>query len=341
MPPWRDLASLLAAIRNAPSAVERERLEREMLGFVEKRVGAVLEMDVIHNLCVMADAQVDLKTLSHRVLYLVVDPCIGSVSNVALYSVLMYHGRYVIIGAEDASLLNCGKDEFDMIIRAHFVALREQYPGLFRENAPPNERILVCPLLESNGSPSTVADISRLLRTDSFPVHVELDEHGLLQTKLRGGRNASFGGVYTDEKSKEAGVSGVIDLVRNRRILFDHRFATSRVRAFRSGAQHRVPLDLRYIRRTRADNGEPVSKMMQPPMHYEPELDVSLAEARGRIMQTLARQLTALVRTPSGISGKGASKRERDDLATALLQMVCFVTRMLGSTVQMRDLRKL
>jgi hypothetical protein len=318
------------AIRIAGTASERERLERELLGFSNRREGAVFQMEIINELCVLSDITINVNAITHKVVYLVVDPSIGSVSNTALYTMVLYNNLYVVIGAEDVSLEGCGKEECDLVIRAHFAALNAQYPGLLAACE-------VCPLLESNGGPDKVTDISRLLICDTFPVRLRLDVHGLDQRLLRNGRQTSLGGVYTDERTKEAGVQGVHDLVRNNRLVFDSRMVTSGIREFRQG---RIPMDRGLVRQLRDSDGEPLPKMINQDFTRVPERETDMDVARTRILRTLTKQLTSLIRNAAGISGKGASKRERDDLASNLLQLVCFVTRMIASRIKTDYLRR-
>jgi hypothetical protein len=261
------------------------------------------------------------------VLYLVIDPAVGSRSNFVVYSILLYGGTLVVLAMDDVNLEKCGRDESDLVIRAHYVALSKQFPGLL-------DCCSICPIVESNGSLMTVTDIMRLLTTSSFPVRLKLDRNGLAQQDLRGGNQSAIGGVYTRDDTKEAGVRGLCDLAANGRLVIVKSFTTTGISNFTQG---RKLLD-RELLRTHANTGEPFSKM-DPVYANTPVVDSSLDFARQRLIQTLENQLMAMARSVDGkISGKGARKTERDDMAMCLLIAVCFIPRLVSACLPLESL---
>jgi hypothetical protein len=323
VPPWKEISNLLHSIETAKSSLKRENLERELLGYSQRRTGAVFPYETIRQICTTSDVEIRLELMQHRVIYVAVDPTVGSRSDLAIMCFVIYQNRFVCIGAENVSMKNCGGEEANVVVRSLFIALREQFPDLIKGCA-------VCPLVESNGSPSTVTDLFRNLQTETFPVTLKLYEHGLLQQSLRGGVQTSVGGVRTAQPAKEEGVSGLFDLAHNHRIEFSTRMATSRIARFVAGS---VRADA-SLYRTHLDSGEPLPQRAPPPFINIPERAADRETAVVLLMKLLESQLGALIRTDKGdITGKGPSKRENDDFVTALIIAICFVTRIAGSSL--------
>jgi hypothetical protein len=331
VPPWKETADLLDKIRAAKSAIVREDLERELLGYNPRRVGCVFSTDVIRHVCRWTDEELRADLWVHRVLYVAVDPSIGSRSDLAIMCWIIYRDRFVCIGAENVSMKDCGNEESNVVMRSLFVALQKRFPDLMRVCE-------VCPLVESNGSNAFVTDLFRILQLENFPVTVRLNRHGLEQQTLRGGRQTSLGGVLTKLNAKEEGVNGIFDLARNERIVFSTQLATSCITRFVTGSIRADPA----LYRTHHDSGEPVSQRTQPPMINVPERMRDRDSAVEALLKLLETQMGAMIRTEKGeITGKGASKRENDDFITILIIAICFVTRIAGSLISLDRLFKI
>ena len=324
VPPWKETAHLLHSIENAKSSLQREEIERELLGYNPRRTGCVFPYDVIRQICTRFDNEIRLDLIVHRILYVVMDPSIGSRSDLAIMCWIIYQDRFVCIAAENVSLKDCGTDEQNVVIRSLFISIEEQFPGLLAVCE-------VCPLVESNGNPMMVNDIFRTVQLENFPVTVRLYRHGLMQTALRGGTQTSVGGVLTRLPAKEEGVNGLFNLARNNRIAFSSRMATSRISRFSTSGTIRASANL-Y--RTHHDSGEPLHQRTQPPTVRAPEFYNDREIALCMLLKILDAQLGALIRTEKGdITGKGASKRENDDFAIVLIISICFVSRIAASSL--------
>jgi hypothetical protein len=321
VPPWKETADLLHSIRTAKSSILREDLERELLGYNPRRVGCVFPNDVIRKVCVFTDEEIRPELMAHRVIYVTVDPSIGSRSDLAIMCWVIHRDRFICIGAENVSMKNCGNEEGNVVMRSLFISLREQFPELLRTCE-------ICPLVESNGNNLFVTDLFRILQLENFPVTVQLNRHGLQQQALRGGNQTSLGGVLTRLPAKEEGVNGIFDLARNEKIAFSTRMASSCIARFVTGS---IRADT-ALYRTHYDDGEPLRQRTVPPLINVPERLRDRDMAVASLLKLLDSQMSAMVRTEKGdISGKGASKRENDDFAMVLIISICFITRIAGS----------
>jgi hypothetical protein len=47
VPPWRSIPDMLHAIATASTATKREEMERELLGYSNRRIGAVFDLEMV------------------------------------------------------------------------------------------------------------------------------------------------------------------------------------------------------------------------------------------------------------------------------------------------------